>query len=126
METKESPLPETTFDDFLKIDLRAGMILAADRVPKSDKLIRMEVDFGTFKRQILAGVGKTWRPEDLVGLSPLFVVNLAPRKMMGLESHGMLLAAGSDGEPSEGPGSYPTGLALLSPTCPVQPGSKFG
>lgn len=90
------PSPEITFADFQKVDIRAGEVLAAERVPKSNKLIKLQVSFGTFTRQILAGVGLSFGPEALVGERFLFVVNLAPRKMMGLESHGMMLAAGDD------------------------------
>jgi len=81
------------FDDFLKIDIRAGKITAAERVLKSDKLLKLTVDFGAMgSRQIIAGIGKSYSPEVLVGTITSFVVNLAPRKLMGLESHGMILA----------------------------------
>lgn len=96
-ETPLSPpvMPDITFDDFLKVDIRAGHILAAERVPKSDKLLKLTVNFGAEigTRQILAGIGKDYMPESIVGLRAAFVVNLPPRKMMGLESHGMILAA---------------------------------
>lgn len=85
-----------SFEDFIKVDLRAGTILEAERVPKSDKLLRLQLDFGELgKRQIVAGIGKTYEPDYLVGLQVVAVVNLAPRKLMGLESHGMILAAGT-------------------------------
>lgn len=81
------------FEDFLKVDIRVGRIDSAERVPKSDKLLKLQVDFGELgKRQILAGIGKTYSPEAIVGQVAPFVVNLHPRKMMGLESHGMILA----------------------------------
>lgn len=85
---------EISFEDFSKVDIRSGTILKAERIPKSNKLLKLEVSFGSLgTRQILAGIGKDYSPEDMVGCSPLFVVNLAPRQMMGLESHGMILAA---------------------------------
>ncbi len=104
-----------TFDEFMKVDLRVGTVTAAERVPKSEKLIRMDVSFGNFKRQILAGVGRTFQPEALVGKQFVFVVNLPPRKMMGLESHGMALATGKF-----------DALVLISPSAPVADGSRFG
>lgn len=101
------------YADFQKVDLRFGTVQSAERVPKSDKLVKMLVSFGTETRQILAGVGKTFTPEQLIGEQFLFVVNLAPRKMMGLESHGMMLATGEA-----------TNLILVKPSWPVEPGSK--
>ncbi len=82
------------FDDFAKLDLRVGKVLEAEKVKKSKKLIRTIVDLGFEKRQILAGVAEHMSPEDLVGRQVLVVANLAPRKMMGIESQGMLLMAG--------------------------------
>ena len=105
-----------TFNDFLKVDMRYGFVTDADRVPKSNKLIRMNVDFGPLGcRQILAGVGLTFQPADLQGKTYLFVVNLAPRMMMGLESHGMMLASGE-----------PTDLSLLTATGKVPTGERVG
>ncbi len=87
-----------TYDDFTKVALRVALVLGAERVPKSDKLLRLMVDAGeSAPRQILAGIGKHYTPEAMVGQRVVIVANLAPRKMMGLESHGMVLAAG-DGE----------------------------
>ena len=82
-----------TFDDFMKMDLRVGKVLEAEPVPKSKKLIRTVVDLGFEKRQILAGVAQHFSAESLVGKSVVVVANLAPRKMMGLESQGMILMA---------------------------------
>ncbi|MEZ5989396.1 MAG: methionine--tRNA ligase [Planctomycetota bacterium] len=82
------------YDDFAKLDLRVGRVLEAERVPKSKKLLRTVVDLGFEKRQVLAGVAEQIEPEQLVGRQVLVVANLAPRKMMGLESQGMLLMAG--------------------------------
>jgi methionyl-tRNA synthetase len=89
-----------TIDDFVKVDLRVAQILVAERVPKADKLLRLEVDLGYEKRQILAGIAQYYEPEKLVGRKIVVVANLAPRKMRGLESNGMLLAASlPDGAP---------------------------
>ncbi|HEX9083088.1 MAG TPA: methionine--tRNA ligase subunit beta, partial [Holophagaceae bacterium] len=81
------------YDTFAKTDLRVGQVLEAERVPKSDKLIKMKVDLGFELRTIVGGIGKAYAPEDLVGRRVVVVANLAPRKLMGIESHGMLLAA---------------------------------
>jgi len=86
-----------TIDDFAKVELRVAQILVAERVPKADKLLRLEVDLGYEKRQILAGIAQYYEPEKLVGRKIVIVANLAPRKMRGLESNGMLLAASLEG-----------------------------
>jgi methionyl-tRNA synthetase len=90
-----------TIDDFAKVDLRVAQVLVAERIPKADKLLRLEVDLGYEKRQILAGIAQYYEPEKLVGRKIVIVANLAPRKMRGLESNGMLLAASlpTDGAP---------------------------
>jgi methionyl-tRNA synthetase len=89
-----------SIDDVIKVDLRVAQILVAERVPKADKLLRLEVDLGYEKRQILAGIAQYYEPEKLVGRKIVIVANLAPRKMRGLESNGMLLAASlPDGAP---------------------------
>jgi methionyl-tRNA synthetase len=86
-----------TIDDFAKVELRVAQILVAERVPKADKLLRLEVDLGTEKRQILAGIAEYYEPERLIGRKIVIVANLVPRKMRGLESNGMLLAASVEG-----------------------------
>jgi methionyl-tRNA synthetase len=89
-------------DDFIKVELRAATVLEAERVPKADKLLRLKVDIGEAEpRQILAGIAQHYAPEDMVGRKIIVVANLAPRKLRGLESNGMLLAAsvGEDGRP---------------------------
>ena len=86
-----------TIDDFAKVELRVAQILVAERVPKADKLLRLEVDLGYEKRQILAGIAEYYEPERLIGRKIVIVANLAPRKMRGLESNGMLLAASLEG-----------------------------
>jgi methionyl-tRNA synthetase len=84
-------------DDFAKVDLRVAQILVAERIPKADKLLRLEVDLGYEKRQILAGIAQYYEPEKLIGRKIVIVANLAPRKMRGLMSNGMLLAASLEG-----------------------------
>ncbi len=93
-----------TIDEFQKVDLRVGKIVAAERIPNSEKLVKMQVDLGNADpggvsgiRQVLAGVGKAYAPEDLIGKEIIVVANLEPRMLMGEESRGMLLAA-SDAE----------------------------
>lgn len=81
------------YDDFAKLDLRVGRVLVAEPVPKSKKLLRCEVDLGFERRQVLAGVAEHLSPDDLIGKHVVVVANLAPRKMLGLESQGMLLMA---------------------------------
>jgi methionyl-tRNA synthetase len=91
---------QISIDDFVKVDLRVARILVAERVPKADKLLRLEVDLGYEKRQILAGIAQHYEPEKLIGRKIVIVANLAPRKMRGLDSNGMLLAASlPDGAP---------------------------
>jgi methionyl-tRNA synthetase len=92
--------PTIAIDDFSKVELRVAQVLVAERVPKADKLLRLEVDLGYEKRQILAGIAQYYEPEKLIGRKIVIVANLAPRKMRGLESNGMLLAASlPDGAP---------------------------
>jgi methionyl-tRNA synthetase len=88
-------------EDFAKVELRVAQILVAERIPKADKLLRLEVDLGYEKRQILAGIAQYYEPEKLIGRKVVIVANLAPRKMRGLESNGMVVAAsiGDQGAP---------------------------
>jgi methionyl-tRNA synthetase len=90
-----------TIDDFAKVDLRVGQVRVAERVKGADKLLRLEVDLGSETRQIVAGIAKAYEPEKLVGRKVVIVANLAPRKLRGLESQGMIVAAsyGDDGLP---------------------------
>jgi methionyl-tRNA synthetase len=94
--------PTITIDDFAKVDLRVAQILVAERIPKADKLLRLEVDLGYEKRQILAGIAEYYQPEALIGRKVVIVANLAPRKMRGLMSQGMVVAASLEehGRPS--------------------------
>lgn len=88
------------FDDFLKIELKVGTVLEAGEVENSEKLLKLKVDMGEENpRQILAGVKQWYKPEDFVGKQVIVVANLEPRKMMGLESQGMMLAADTDKGP---------------------------
>jgi methionyl-tRNA synthetase len=88
-------------EDFAKVELRAGIVKSAERIQGADKLLKLLVDIGDEVRQVLAGIALSYAPEDLVGRKVVIVTNLAPRKMRGLESNGMLLAAsvGPDGKP---------------------------
>ncbi len=87
---------DITYDDFDKIDLRVGKVLEAEKVPKADKLLKLTVDLGFEKRTILSGIAEYYKPEELVGKLVTVVANLAPRKIRGIESQGMLLMAGND------------------------------
>jgi methionyl-tRNA synthetase len=89
-----APINQITIDDFMKIQLKTAKIVIAERVPKSDKLIKLIVNLGNEQRQIVAGIGKKYEPADLVGKSIVIVANLKPAKLMGIESQGMVLAAG--------------------------------
>jgi methionyl-tRNA synthetase len=102
-----------TIEDFAKIEFKTGKVLEANRVEGSNKLIVMKVDTGE-ERQIVAGIGKFYTPEQLVGKSIVVVVNLEPAKLMGVESNGMLLAASDD-----------TGkIVIVSPEQEIKVGSR--
>jgi methionyl-tRNA synthetase len=90
---EDSPTDKISIDDFAKIDLRVGQILSAERIQGADKLLKLQVDLGNETRQVLAGIAKHYAPESLLGKKIIIVSNLQPRKMRGLESQGMLLAA---------------------------------
>lgn len=81
------------FDDFAKIELKTGTIISAEKVEKADKLLKLEVDLGTEKRTIVSGIALHFQPADIIGQKVLVVTNLAPRKMKGIESNGMILMA---------------------------------
>jgi len=85
-----------TYEDFKKLDLRVAKILEAERVENSEKLIKLQIDAAGEKRQIVAGIGKFYNPEDLINKQIVVVVNLESRKLMGEESQGMLLAASNE------------------------------
>jgi methionyl-tRNA synthetase len=105
--------PEIVYDDFAKLDIRIGKILTAEKMEKSDKLLKFTVDTGVDKRTILSGIAKHFSPEEMIGKQVTLIANLAPRKMMGIESQGMILMA----EDSDGK------LRLLQPSDIVAPGS---
>ncbi len=89
--------PEIQYDDFAKLDLKVGTITAAEKVPKADKLLKLEVDLGFEKRTIVSGIALHFQPENIVGKQVVVVTNLAPRKMRGIESNGMILMAEDTG-----------------------------
>jgi len=103
------------FDEFAKIDLRIAKIIEAERVEGTDKLIKLIVSLGSEERQIVAGIAPHYSPEDLVGKKIVVVTNLEPKKLRGVESQGMLLAAvkGDDEE-----------IALLVPDKDIEEGTK--
>jgi methionyl-tRNA synthetase len=96
-----SPEPKISIEDFAKVEMRAGEVVSAERIPKADKLLKIMVDIGTEVRQVLAGIAEYYEPEKLVGMKVVVVTNLQPRKMRGLESNGMIVAAsvGEEGRP---------------------------
>jgi len=101
-----------TYDDFKKLDIRIAKILNAIRIENSDKLIKLQISLGDTERQIVAGIGKYYQPEELIGKLIVVVSNLEPKKLLGEESNGMLLAASNE-----------EGLALLVPDKDITPGS---
>lgn len=119
MELANKKVPEiketTSFDDFLKMDLRVGQIIDAINVEKSKKLLQLTVDDGIRQRTILSGIAEHFKPEEVKGKQVTFLANLAPRKIMGVESEGMILMAeGQEGE-----------LVFLSPSSPIWNGAKI-
>lgn len=101
-----------SFEDFKKLDLRIGKIMSAEKVEGSEKLLRLSVSLGDETRQIVAGLGKSYLPDDLLGKEVVVVANLEPRELMGLESQGMLLATKSGED-----------IVILEPEKEVAPGS---
>jgi methionyl-tRNA synthetase len=112
MQLSRLKLP-VTIDDFSKLDIRVGKVLAAEKMEKSDKLLKLTVDTGVDQRTVLSGIAKHYTPEEMVGKQVTLIANLAPRKMMGIESQGMILMA----EDADGK------LRLLQPNEVVNPGS---
>ena len=107
---------DVTFDTFEQVDMRVGTVIECERVKKSDKLLRFLIDDGMERRTICSGIAKYYNPEDLVGKQICFVANFAPRKMMGIESQGMILSAvNADGS-----------LTVITPSAPVRPGARIG
>jgi methionyl-tRNA synthetase len=91
--TLEPAKAETSFDDFSKMDIRVGTILEAERVPKTEKLLKLLIDTGIDKRTVVSGIAEYYKPEDIIGQRVSILVNLAPRKIKGIESQGMILMA---------------------------------
>ncbi len=113
---KANPVrPECTFDDFLKLDMRVGIVLKCTKVPKADKLLQFKIDDGLETRTIISGIAKHFKPEELVGKQVCFIANLPPRTMRGIVSEGMILSA----EDNEGK------LSLLTVTPATKPGSEI-
>jgi methionyl-tRNA synthetase len=104
---------EIVFDDFAKMDIRVATVLSAEKMEKSNKLLKLKVDTGVDQRTILSGIALHYSPEELVGKQVTIIANLAPRKMMGIQSQGMILMA----EDSDGK------LRLIQPSEIVNPGS---
>jgi methionine--tRNA ligase beta chain len=88
-----------TYDDFRKLDIRIGIIVSAERVQGTDKLLKLEVDFGTEKRQIVAGIAEIYQSDHLIGKEIPVLLNLENRSIRGVESQGMILAVDVDGKP---------------------------
>lgn len=116
MAEETKPTEEITFDYFEKVDLRVGKIIEAAAVPESKKLLKMQVDFGSEKRQCIAGIAKYYKPEELVGKKCMFLLNLQRRMIAGLESQAMILAA----EDAAGV------VSVLQPEKDIAEGSKIG
>jgi methionyl-tRNA synthetase len=112
--TSDTAKQTITFDDFAKVELRTAKVLAAERVEKADKLLRLQIDLGGEQRQIVAGIAQYYAPEDIIGKTIIVVANLQPAKIRGVESNGMLLAAKKG-----------TGLVLLSTDKEIEPGAKI-
>ena len=102
------------FDDFEKLDIRVGKVLECEKVAKSDKLLRFTLEVGSEKRQILSGIAKYHTPDELIGKNVIFIANLKPRKIMGLESQGMILSA-----------EFEEGLTALTTVKDIQSGAKI-
>jgi methionine--tRNA ligase beta chain len=101
-----------SFEQFKKIELKVGKVLNAEKIEGSEKLLKLIVDLGDERRQLIAGIAKYYRPKDLIGKEIVVVANLEPKKLMEIESQGMLLAANVDGEP-----------VILIPEKEVPPGT---
>ncbi len=101
-----------SFDDFKKLDIRIGKIIAAERVQDTEKLLKIEIEVGTEKRQLVAGIAQSYEPDTLIGKEIPVLLNLEPRTIRGVESHGMILAAVMDGK-----------AVLMHPDKEVPPGS---
>ena len=114
---KAAPIrADVDIEEFSKMDLRVGTVLECEKVPKADKLLRFLIDDGLEKRQILSGIAKYYKPEELLGKQVVFIANLPARKLRGLDSQGMILSAvNNDGS-----------LSVITVDRPVKPGSEVG
>ncbi|MBN1555651.1 MAG: methionine--tRNA ligase subunit beta [Phycisphaerae bacterium] len=135
-DTPETPIPESgeakcpqcecdnakpmiTYDDFAKLDLRVGKVVEAGPHPNADRLLVLKVDLGGETRQIIAGIRASYQPEEILGREIVIVANLQPRKMRGLESQGMLIAAVAADESGE-----KTNVVVLTPEKEVPAGTS--
>ncbi len=107
-------MDQINFDDFKKVEIRMGKITACEKVMDADKLLKLQVDFGEFQRQIVSGIAMSYTPEEMVGKTLPFVINLEFRKFKGEESQGMLMATGTGSED----------IVLLEPNKDVEPGAE--
>ncbi|MHC1626528.1 MAG: methionine--tRNA ligase [Methanoculleaceae archaeon] len=110
--SKQKPAKTISIDVFSRLDLRTGRILSAEAIPESDRLLRLIVDIGDEKREIVAGIAPSYDPEELIGEDVVVIANIEPIKLFGVESRGMLLAAGEE-------------ASLLAPKRPVPPGTRI-
>lgn len=114
-----------SFDEFLKVDVRAGKILEASTVEGSNKLLKLKVDFGELgEKQVLSGIQKWYKPEELVGRTYPFVVNLPPREMMGMVSEAMIFAATSH-KATRGQEAGDQEVVLFEAIKDIAPGSRL-
>jgi methionyl-tRNA synthetase len=103
-----------SYDDFAKLDLRVAEVIACEKVEKADKLLKLQLRVGAEERTVLSGIAEHFKPEEVIGRKVLYLMNLAPRKIRGIESHGMILMA----ENSEGK------LSFMSPNAQTESGSE--
>jgi methionyl-tRNA synthetase len=108
----QEKIPEISIEDFSALDIRTGTIISAEPVPKSSKLLKLQVDIGTETRQIVSGISQFYKPEELIGKTVVVLANLKTAKIFGIESRGMVLAAGDR-------------ASLLKPETPVEKGTKI-
>ncbi len=114
-ESKIPPVkPEISYDDFAKLDIRIAKVLAAEAVPNTDKLLKLQIDLGDSQRELVAGVAQSYKPEELIGKSIVILANLQPRKIRGIVSNGMILCAHNDDK-----------LSILLPERDTPPGSTI-
>jgi methionyl-tRNA synthetase len=113
--TPDDQKPEIQYEDFAKLDIRIGTVIAAEKVPEADKLIKCTIDLGSLgERTIVSGILEWKTPEELVGKQLPYIVNLAPKMLKGVESRGMLLAASDE-----------SGVALITPERALPSGTRL-